>query len=157
LESRQQDLIVLDTAPTGHLLRFLEMPTALADWLAWIFKLWIKYQDVLGRVEFMSRLRTLRQRVVQAQKKLKDPHHTQFVGVVQAETAVLAEANRLSATLQTMGIAQSYRVHNHYHAGEEIPTTEFPAQQVVRLPELPRSLDPLTRIQLAADLLFQEE
>ena len=47
LETKAQDLIVLDTAPTGHLLRFLEMPSAMGDWLAWIFKLWLKYQDVL--------------------------------------------------------------------------------------------------------------
>jgi arsenite/tail-anchored protein-transporting ATPase len=73
LERNEQQLIVLDTAPTGHLLRFLEMPTAMGDWLGWIFKLWIKYKDVVGRVEFMGRLRTLRQRVVAAQAKLKDP------------------------------------------------------------------------------------
>ncbi|HTL88652.1 MAG TPA: ArsA family ATPase, partial [Leptolyngbya sp.] len=40
LESQAQDLIILDTAPTGHLLRFLEMPSVLTDWLSWIFKLW---------------------------------------------------------------------------------------------------------------------
>jgi arsenite-transporting ATPase len=86
LESQQQDLIILDTAPTGHLLRFLEMPAAMGDWLAWILKLWLKYQDVVGGVDLIGRLRKLRLQVVQTQKKLKDASHTEFIGVVQAQT-----------------------------------------------------------------------
>jgi arsenite-transporting ATPase len=154
LESQDQDIIILDTAPTGHLLRFLEMPTALGDWLAWIFKLWIKYQDVLGRTEFMGRLRTLRQRVMQAQKKLKDPQHTEFIGVVQAQVAIVAEAARLTQTLTTMGIYQHYLVHNRYEPGQTIVASDFPGLTIVRLPTLPRSIPPLARISVAADLLF---
>lgn len=153
LESGEQDLIVLDTAPTGHLLRFLEMPAALSEWLAWIFKLWIKYQNVLGRTEFMGRLRTLRQRVVQAQKCLKDPHHTEFIGVVLAESAVLAEAQRLHHSLAQMGVAQNYMVHNRYQNGQEIPADSFTVP-LIRLPVLPRSVSPQQRISGAAELLF---
>jgi arsenite-transporting ATPase len=153
LEAGKQDLIVLDTAPTGHLLRFLEMPTALSDWLAWIFKLWIKYQDVLGRTEFMGRLRTLRQRVVQTQKLLKDPKYTEFIGVVQAQTAITAEAQRLTASLANMGIAQAVIVHNRYEPGQDI-TSLFPEQTIVRLPQLPRCVSPMERIDIAASLLF---
>lgn len=153
LESGEQDLIILDTAPTGHLLRFLEMPTALGDWLAWIFRLWIKYQDVLGRTEFMGRLRNLRQRVVQAQKKLKDPKHTEFIGVIQAQVAITAEAQRLEQSMDKLGIAQRYIVHNRYQPGHEVANL-FPRQTLVRLPELPRSVTPLERIEAAAKLLF---
>lgn len=105
LESGQQDLIVLDTAPTGHLLRFLEMPTALGDWLGWIFKLWIKYQDVVGRVELMGRLRTLRKRVIEAQKKLQNPEFTEFVGVFQAQSAIVAESKRLTQAMSERDVA----------------------------------------------------
>jgi len=154
LEKQEQDLIVLDTAPTGHLLRFLEMPTAMGDWLAWIFKLWLKYQNTVGRTEFMGRLRTLRQRVMQAQKKLKDPQHTEFVGVVQAKTAILAEAERLTLSLKKMGVSQRYIVCNRYTEGQSIPTDSFPEQTIVRLPLLPRAIAPLKQIQGAADLLF---
>jgi arsenite/tail-anchored protein-transporting ATPase len=153
LESKAQDLIVLDTAPTGHLLRFLEMPAALSDWLAWIFKLWIKYQDVIGRTEFMARLRSLRQRVVQAQKRLKDPQYTEFIGVVQAQTAITSEAQRLNHSLSEMGIAQRYIVHNCYEPGQELAPL-FPEQTIVHLPVLPRSISAIARIQAAAKLLF---
>lgn len=154
LNSKQQDLIILDTAPTGHLLRFLEMPSALADWLAWIFKLWMKYQSVLGRVDFMGRLRTLRQQVVQAQKKLKDSRHTEFIGVLQAEAAIIAEQVRLTESLEKMGVPQRYVVHNRYSGDGEIDGSLFAEQTIVRLPILPRSVEPLERIKGAAQLLF---
>ncbi|PSN20418.1 arsenic transporter [filamentous cyanobacterium CCP5] len=155
LERNEQQIIILDTAPTGHLLRFLEMPTALGDWLAWIFKLWIKYKDVVGRVDLMGRLRTLRKRVMEAQAKLKDPQYTEFIGVVQNQSAILAEAQRLSLTLTDMGIAQNYLVHNRYQSGDELPRDYF-AGTVVRLPLLPANTTPLEQVKAASDLLFDE-
>ncbi|WP_448598548.1 ArsA family ATPase [Thermoleptolyngbya sp.] len=155
LEDGSQDLVILDTAPTGHLLRFLEMPTALNDWLGWIFKLWLKYQDVVGRVDLMSRLRGLRQRVVKAQKLLKDPSFTEFIGVAQNQSAILAEAARLTDSLQALGIQQTYLVHNRYVPGQEIPAEQFPGQTIVRLAGLPRGILPQEQIQLAATLLFE--
>lgn len=154
LLEQEQALIVLDTAPTGHLLRFLEMPTALADWLGWIFKLWIKYQDVVGRTEFMGRLRTLRQRVMQAQKKLKDPTHTEFIGVVQAQRAIIAEAERLTQSMAQIGVSQQYLVHNRYQPGQTLFKDTFPEQTIVHLPELPRAIEPMQQIGIAAQLLF---
>ncbi|MBP0029470.1 ArsA family ATPase [Roseofilum sp. Guam] len=154
LENQEQDLIILDTAPTGHLLRFLEMPTALADWLAWVFKLWIKYQDVLGRTEFMGELRTLRKRVVAAQKKVKDARHTEFIGVVQNQPAILAEHHRLSQSLMDLEVCQPYVVWN-YASNCHDPLGCNSEQTVIHLPPLPRSVQPLLRIQGAARLLFE--
>lgn len=155
LESQQQDLIVLDTAPTGHLLRFLEMPTALGDWLAWIFKLWIKYQDVVGRVELMGRLRTLRKRVMDAQKKLQDPQFTEFINVLQAQSAIIAESERLAQSLVSMQVSHRYVVHNRYDVFQEGDVApHFPNQTVVKLPPLPRAIAPLEQIKGAATLLF---
>ncbi|UZQ53680.1 ArsA family ATPase [Trichothermofontia sichuanensis B231] len=174
LERGEQDLIILDTAPTGHLLRFLEMPTALSDWLAWIFKLWIKYQDVLGRTDLIGRLRGLRQQVVLTQKKLKDPQHTEFIGVVQAQAAIVTEAQRLTQSLAALGLHQHYLVHNRYTPGQVLtgdslgdspgetqrkPLAQdnpFAHLEIVRLPPLPRSVTPLERVQGAAHLLFAE-
>jgi arsenite-transporting ATPase len=130
------------------------MPAALGDWLSWIFKLWMKYQDILGRVDFIGRLRHLRQQAVLAQKKLKNPRHTQFVGVIQAETAIVAEHIRLTESLKNMGVNQRYVVQNRYSPEVEIDGSLFPDQTVVRLPRLPRSVEPLARIQGAANLLF---
>lgn len=157
LEQDEQQIIVLDTAPTGHLLRFLAMPTALGDWLAWIFRLWIKYKDVVGRVDLISRLRTLRKRVMDAQAKLQDPQHTEFIGVVQDQTAILSEAWRLNRSLQEMGLTQNYVVHNRYRPGEVGPARCFTDQKVVCLPELPANATPFEQVKGAAELLFVPE
>ena len=154
LEQDQEQLVVLDTAPTGHLLRFLEMPTALGDWLAWIFKLWIKYQDVVGRTELMSRLRSLRKQVMNAQKRLTDSAYTEFIGVVQNQSAILAEAERLTTTLAEMSVPQHSIVHNRYAMGQDLPKTAFSQQAIVRLPDLPDSVHPLVQVEGAAQLLF---
>ncbi|MBW4418024.1 MAG: ArsA family ATPase [Myxacorys californica WJT36-NPBG1] len=166
LESGSQDLVILDTAPTGHLLRFLEMPTALGDWLAWIFKLWIKYQNVLGRTALMGRLRTLRQRVMQAQKKLQDPQYTEFIGVCQARSAILAETQRLTESLKEMGVSQRYLVNNRFEPEHAFDPQLFPQQTIISLPMLPRAISgmhhirgntPFSQIAIAASLLFQNE
>lgn len=154
LEQGKQDLIVLDTAPTGHLLRFLEMPTALGDWLSWIFKLWIKYQNVVGRTEFMGRLRTLRKRVMTAQKKLTDPAHTEFISVVQAQSAIVAETQRLTTSMESLELYHRFIVHNRYRPEQPLVADTFPNQTVVCLPMLPRAIAPLEQIQGAARLLF---
>ncbi|MBO3457735.1 ArsA family ATPase [Aetokthonos hydrillicola] len=154
LDSNQQDLIILDTAPTGHLLRFLEMPTALGDWLSWIFKLWMKYQSVLGKVDLMGRLRQLRQQVMLAQKKLKNSQHTEFIGVIQGESAIVAEHRRLTESIREMGVYQRYIVQNRYAKDVEVDSHLFPEETIIRLPNLPRSVEPLVRIKGAASLLF---
>jgi len=155
LNQNQQDLIILDTAPTGHLLRFLEMPTALSDWLSWIFKLWIKYQDVVGRTAFMGRLRSLRQQVIQAQKQLQDSSHTELIGVLQTQSAIIAETQRLTRSITQIGISQRYLVQNRYKPGQEQIQDEF-KQTIVRLPEL-YVTDPLTQVKAAAELLFEAD
>lgn len=154
LERNQQDLVILDTAPTGHLLRFLEMPSALADWLAWIFKLWMKYQAVLGRVEFMGRMRNLRKQVVNTQKKLKDPNHSEFIGVIREQAAIIAEQVRLTESLQTMGVYQRYIVHNCYRQALQVYPSLWTSKTIIPLPILPRCLEPLDQIKGAATLLF---
>jgi arsenite-transporting ATPase len=155
LEKQEQDLIVLDTAPTGHLLRFLEIPNALGDWLGWIFKLWMKYQDVLDYTDLMGRLRTLRQQVVRVQKNLKDRNQTEFISVFQAQAVILAETKRLVETVDKINISQRYTVHNRYQEQAAIDPQIFPQQTIIHLPVLPRSIPPLERIQGAANLLFE--
>jgi arsenite-transporting ATPase len=155
LEQGKQDLIVLDTAPTGHLLRFLEMPTAMGDWLSWIFKLWIKYQKVVGRTEFMGRLRTLRKRVMDAQKKLTNPEHTEFIGVMQNQSAILAETARLTDSMRSLDVHQRFVVHNRYSRDRPLTDSPFTEQTLVHLPILPRGIPPVQQIQGAAKLVFE--
>lgn len=155
LEAGEQDLIIVDTAPTGHLLRFLEMPTALTDWLSWIFKLWMKYQAAAGHMELMTRLRQLRKRVVNTHQKLQDSDYTEFIGVLQNQSAIVAETKRMINALAEQGVSQQYVVQNRYESGQDIDANVFPDHTIVRLPSLPRSVSPLERVEGAAKLLFE--
>lgn len=130
------------------------MPSALADWLAWIFKLWMRYQNVLGRVEFMGRLRSLRKQVVKAQKKLQDTSHTENFGVIRDQRAIIAEHVRLTASLQEMNIAQHYIVNNCYRQKLQTIPNIWEDKTIVLLPILPRCIEPLDQVRGAASLLF---
>ena len=92
--------------------------------------------------------------VMNAQKRLTDPTHTEFIGVVQNQSAILAEAARLNTTLTDMQVAQRYVVHNRYQTGQELPEELFADQTVVRLPALPDSVSPRAQVEGAARLLF---
>ncbi|MGQ9837368.1 MAG: ArsA family ATPase [Cyanobacteriota bacterium] len=108
----QFDLVVLDTAPTGHMLRFLQMPQALEGWVSLALKLWLKYRDVVGRPELAQRLRSLLTQVRQLRQRLQDPQFVTFIPVFNPEQGVLAETQRLLTELDELGIPHPYAVLN---------------------------------------------
>lgn len=58
------DMLVLDAAPTGHLIRLLELPEIIGDWLKVVFSLFLKYRNIF-------RLPQITGRLVQMSKDLK--------------------------------------------------------------------------------------
>jgi len=60
----EYDLFILDSAPTGHLLRLLEMPEIVDQWLKAFFGLFLKYRNIF-------RLPKLAERMVRMSKELK--------------------------------------------------------------------------------------
>ncbi|MFS8806223.1 ArsA family ATPase [Synechococcus sp. R6-10] len=122
--SGQFDLVVLDTAPTGHLLRFLQMPQALEGWVSLALKLWLKYRDVVGRPEWAQRMRELLAQVRQLRQQLQDPQFVTFIPVFNPEQAVLAETERLLAELDALGIPHPYAVLNRVWLEDSTPFGE---------------------------------
>ena len=64
LEQRRYHTLVLDSAPTGHLIRLLEMPEVIDRWLKVFFGLFLKYRQLF-------RLPQVSQRLVSVSKQLK--------------------------------------------------------------------------------------
>lgn len=122
--SGQFDLVVLDTAPTGHLLRFLQMPQALEGWVSLALKLWLKYRDVVGRPEWAQRMRELLAQVRQLRQQLQDPQFVTFIPVFNPEQAVLAETERLLAELDALGVPHPYAVLNRVWLEDSTPFGE---------------------------------
>ncbi len=68
LEQGRYDLFVMDSAPTGHLLRLLELPELVDQWLKTFFGLLLKYH-------LASRFPGLSQKLVQFSRGLKRLRH----------------------------------------------------------------------------------
>jgi arsenite-transporting ATPase len=105
MEGRAFDIFVLDTAPTGHLLRFLEMPEIAGDWLGAAMKVIRKYQGLakLGSVaglvmKYASQVRKLR-------KQLLDAAGAEIIVVTIPEAMGVVEMNRLIQALRKFEIA----------------------------------------------------
>ena len=56
LKEEKYDIYVLDSAASGHLLRFLELPEIVRDWLKSIFKILLKYKNIVGLIDIKRKL-----------------------------------------------------------------------------------------------------
>jgi arsenite/tail-anchored protein-transporting ATPase len=112
------DLIVSDTAPTGHALRLLEMPGVLRDWSQALMAILLKYREIVGGGTLAELLVSFSRRLRRLQERLRDAARTRFVIVTRAAALPRAESVRLCEALRTMGIAVGAVVVNAYGAGE---------------------------------------
>jgi len=104
MEEDRFDLFILDTAPTGHLLRFLELPEIAREWLRAIFQLLIKYKGVVRLSGIAERLLGLAKSVRKIREALVDPVRCEFTGVTIPEVMATAEVGRLTGALHNLGV-----------------------------------------------------
>jgi arsenite-transporting ATPase len=99
------DTIVIDTAPTGHLLRLLELPELIEGWLNCIFALFIKYDRVFRLPRLQARLIAISRGIKKLRTAMADDSrcHVQVVSI-PTEMA-LAECGDLIASLGKMHIS----------------------------------------------------
>jgi len=98
------DLVVMDTAPSGHALRLLEMPALVQDWARALMSIVLKYQPVAGVGELGAVLLKLSQGLGRLRALLADPARTSFVAVTRAAALPRAETVRLIARLGRMRV-----------------------------------------------------
>ncbi|HEX3559967.1 MAG TPA: ArsA family ATPase [Pyrinomonadaceae bacterium] len=94
--------IVLDTAPTGHLLRFLELPDIALAWVRTFLKLLLKYRNVVRWGDVAEELVALSKAIKRVASLLTDPEACEFVGVAIPERMSLEETARLAASLKKL-------------------------------------------------------
>jgi arsenite-transporting ATPase len=104
--------IIVDPAPTGHLLRLLEMPAIALDWSHRLMRLMLKYRDVVGLGETAQELLDFAKRTRAVDALLRDAARCSVVLVTLDEPMVLAETERLAVEIAARGIDISALVWN---------------------------------------------
>ena len=118
------DVIVFDTAPTGHTLRLLELP------LEWSEQIRLK----TGAAESMSAGdRQQKDRFDRTFRAMRDPELTTFSFVMYPESTPILEAQRASQELAAIGVATQLVVANLLIAEEQATTPFFQKRRKMQL------------------------
>jgi len=104
LDLERYQTLVLDTAPTGHLIRFLELPQVALSWIRTFIKLLLKYKDVMRANEVAEELVSLSKSIKKVIALLTDPERCEFVGVAIPERMSLEETIDLAKSLERLKI-----------------------------------------------------
>jgi len=107
LDEERYHTIVLDTAPTGHLIRFLELPQVALSWIRTFMKLLLKYQNVLRATQVAEELVALSKSIKKVLALLTDSERCEFVGVAIPERMSLEETIDLAKSLEKLKVPMS--------------------------------------------------
>jgi len=117
VQSLDYDVVVFDTAPTGHTLRLLSFPTILEKALSKVFELKDKFGGLIGQTAAMfggnaaqmqesltEKLEETRAIINKVNDAFQDPNLTTFVCVCIPEFLSIYETERLVQELSKFGI-----------------------------------------------------
>jgi arsenite/tail-anchored protein-transporting ATPase len=111
------DLVVLDSAPTGHFLRLLTMPGLALDWTRQLMRIIVKYRAAGAAGAAAEALLQGARELRALQDLLHDTDRAAVVVVTLDEPMVHAETSRLATALQDAGIAVAATLLNRSSAG----------------------------------------
>jgi arsenite-transporting ATPase len=117
--------IILDTAPTGHLLRFLELPEVALVWVRTFLKLLLKYRNVVRWEGVAAELVALSKSIKRVAELLTDAGRAEFVGVAAPERMSLEETVRLAASLEELKVPMSRLLVNGVVPAEAAGRCDF--------------------------------
>ena len=98
------DFVIVDPAPTGHLLRLLEMPALALDWSHRLMRLMLKYKEVAGLGEAAAEVLAFAKRTRLVGELLRDPARAAVIVVALDEPLVRDETARLAGAVHALGV-----------------------------------------------------
>jgi arsenite-transporting ATPase len=104
VDQNRYSAIVLDTAPTGHLIRFLELPDVALSWVRTFIKLLLKYKAVVRSSGVAEELIALSKAIKRVIALLTDTEGCEFIGVAIPERMSLEETIRLTETVERLKV-----------------------------------------------------
>ncbi|HUQ82608.1 MAG TPA: ArsA family ATPase [Gemmatimonadaceae bacterium] len=131
LSEGQYDRIVIDPAPTGHLIRLLEMPALALEWSHRLLRLMLKYRELAGGGELSADLLAFARRTRAVGELLRDPWRAGVIVVALDEPIVRRETSRVVERVRALGDHVPAIIWNR---AREVPAplpVELPVRQFV--------------------------
>jgi arsenite-transporting ATPase len=159
LEAARFDVVIVDPAPTGHLLRLLEMPPVAVAWSHQLLRLMLKYREVVGLGPAAQELLAFAKRTRALEAALHDAARAGLLLVALDEPLVRAETARLLEAVCALEIDVTAVIWN------SITRCPLPLPSSIPLPQFasaactppPRGVHALRRWSLGWTPLAQSE
>lgn len=129
-QDQSQARVIVDTAPTGHFLRLLELPHTAGQWVREFMRILLRYRELIPAG-------TLAQELVNASRALSSLEQTlqsdraAVIVVTRPERIVIAETKRLIDELGRRNIRVPAKIANYV-----TPENQCPCDQSMRKHEL---------------------
>jgi arsenite/tail-anchored protein-transporting ATPase len=137
LEEARYSTIIVDPAPTGHLLRLLEMPAIAIDWTHRLLRLMLKYKELTSLGDAAAELLAFAKRTKAVTALLHDAERAGLLVVALDEPLVRAETMRLVGAVRERAI-DVIGVFWNRATGEPVPLdVEPPVRQFVAPARVP--------------------
>jgi arsenite-transporting ATPase len=120
------ECVIVDPAPTGHLLRLLEMPELALAWSHQLLRLMLKYKDVTGLGETAREILEFSRSLRAVDALLRDLQKCAVVIVTLDQPVVRAETERLAAEVRRRRVPISGVVLNRAARGAALPVADAP-------------------------------
>lgn len=104
LAEEKYDIFILDSAPTGHLIRLLELPQIIDQWLKAFFDLFLKYKQVLCLPNLARKLVQISKALKHLQGILKDPNRASLSAVAVLTEMAFEESKDLVTACERMNV-----------------------------------------------------
>jgi arsenite-transporting ATPase len=118
--------VIVDPAPTGHLLRLLEMPKLALEWTHQIMRLMLKYKEVTGLGETAREILSFSKSLRAVDALLADTARTGVVLVTLAQPVVRTETERLAEEVRRRRVAIAGVVLNRSAGTVALPVADAP-------------------------------
>ncbi|HEU4522479.1 MAG TPA: ArsA family ATPase [Thermoanaerobaculia bacterium] len=104
--------VIVDTAPTGHFLRLMDLPKSAGEWVREFMRILLRYRDLIPPGSLGSELVSASRSLTALDEVLRSERAATFV-VTRPERVVIAETKRLIRSLSERGIGTAGVIANY--------------------------------------------
>jgi arsenite-transporting ATPase len=124
------DAIVVDTAPTGHFLRLIDLPRTAGEWVREFMRILLRYRDLVPPGSLGEELIAASRALTSLRETMRS-EHAAVIAVTRPEPIVLAETRRLIAAVEERGMHVDNVIANYV-----TPESDCPCDRDARSAEL---------------------